>query len=149
MDWSERGWIHCMSLFSEHVGQTKIFSGSWKCRILCHCLTVWNSHLVPFFSDCACLHHRGCLLHIGSLWHLSDYTLSSAPDLEWSIPTWLCGIMPPHGFIIRWTFSASFFCAIASLTAQKESVKYGDCIEEPDLFFLPSSEVFRITWFSK
>lgn len=61
--------------------------------------------------------------------------MSSVPDSDGVFHTWFCGIMPLRGFIIRWTFLASFFCVksvIAFLTA--EFVKCGNSFEKHERF---------------
>lgn len=69
MDWSERGWNHCASLFFEHAGQTKILSASPLGNAKPSALAWLFSHLVVSFYLSLCmsgslglsLAHRFCL----------------------------------------------------------------------------------------
>lgn len=47
-------------------------------------------------SDCVCQNHWGCLFPIGFVWHLSGYSLSSAPDSDGVSHTWFCGALRVH-----------------------------------------------------
>lgn len=99
--------------------------------------------LCLFISHCACLDHWGCLLPIGSVWHLSSYSLCSAPDTDYSYLV-LCHYATSWAFF-RWTFSASFFCVIclvASLTAHKGFVKCGNRFEKLGQFFFSHFQGF-------
>lgn len=122
MDRSERGWSHCASLFSKHVGQTKIFRGSpWKCRASA---TAWLFKTVAllYVSFSLGLHVwiLGDVLWVGSVWHLS-----SAPNPDGIIRTWfwhhLIGLL--SGGHLRHPFSV---LRVYSLPHSSEFVKNGN-----------------------
>lgn len=114
-----------LCLFSEHVGQTKIFRGStWKCKPF---TTTWLFKTVTLFYvsfslwDCACLDPWECLLRVGSVWHLG-----SAPDPDGIIHTWLWHHL--IGSLSGDILDILFLCYVFdSIPHSSDFVKNGNC----------------------
>lgn len=152
MDWSERGWNHCASLFFEHAGQTKILSASPLGNAKPSALAWLFSHLVVSFYLSLCmsgslglsLAHRFCLAPVKLQFVQCSWHWLFIPSF---MP--LCHFM---GFFQVDILSLLFLCYMFGCiphSSQRVCEVWKPFWKAWPVFFFPFSGIFPITWFSK